>query len=146
MKFSDLQMLIAIHELKIEMPENGEKAGSDIWTTNEGFRKELTIRVLTRMCDNVNQRVIDIWMKYRKESLGLLAQVAKVHGSKCAYTNRGMGDCSDDVDLDRIVPGSRGGQYTVENCQIACSRHNRERGDAAIEEYLSRNAPQDSGE
>jgi hypothetical protein len=79
------------------------------------------------------------WRQLRKtagDKLKLTCEVAVIHGSHCFYDNRGVGECSVEVDLDRIVPESRGGRYSIENCLIACSKHNRSRGDQTIESFL----------
>ncbi len=87
-------------------------------------------------------RVVDVWRQLRKQKrLRLTCQVVKIHGAQCFYARRGVGDCSSEVDLDRIIPGNRGGRYTLNNCVIACSFHNRSRGDQSIEEYLEQGQP-----
>ena len=45
-------------------------------------------------------------------------------------------DCDQDVDLDRLLPGSQGGLYSMANCVLSCSRHNRQRQDKPIERFL----------
>src|SRR5262249_12562791 len=86
-------------------------------------------------------RVVEVWRDIRKnQQIKLKCQVSIVHGCQCFYANRGLGECSDEVDLDRLIPESRGGKYTVENCVIACSFHNRASGDRNIEEFLSSGA------
>ncbi len=67
----------------------------------------------------------------------LKCDVSIAHGRNCFYANRGLGECSEEVELDRIVPESRGGRYTLENCLIACAKHNGARGDQSIEVYLA---------
>ena len=44
--------------------------------------------------------------------------------------------CSEELHLDRIIPGSKGGRYVVENCMLTCTKHNISRGDKSIEDYL----------
>jgi len=67
----------------------------------------------------------------------LIVLVARTHGRRCFYCGRGKGECSNEVTLDRIVPGSRGGKYTVENCMLACSAHNTQRGNQPLEQFLA---------
>jgi len=143
MTFDDIPLLEAIYDLRREMEDDGECPGSDSWTSDEEKRVELTRRLLGKLILNVNQRMIDAWIGFRKASDAdgrkkseLIVEVARAHGSRCFYADRGLGECSNDVDLDRIVPGSRGGKYSVENCIISCGRHNRSRGDANIENLL----------
>lgn len=145
MTFDEIALYDAVCAIRDEMREGDENPGSNKWDTTEDGRKELTQRVLSRLITNVDQRIINAWILVRKsESLGdginkleLLIDVARMHGAKCFYGSRGKGDCSEDVHLDRIVPGSRGGQYTAENCVISCGRHNTMRGDMSIEEFLT---------
>ncbi len=142
MRFDQLPLLIAVHETAIEMNGKEEFPGSDNWTSDELKRMELTKRVVCRLINNADQEVIDMWIKYRKsrdQKMALIAEVAALHGSRCAYAHRGKGECSSDIHLDRIVPGSMGGEYTLENCQIACGRHNTMRGDSSIEAFLGNN-------
>ncbi len=143
MTFDELPLFEAIYDLRREMETDGEAPGSDSWTSDEGKRVELTRRLLAKLIANVDQRFIDAWIRFRKGSdvdgkkkTELTIEVARAHGTRCFYANRGLGECSTDIDLDRIVPGSRGGKYTVENCVISCGRHNRSRGDASIEDLL----------
>ena len=86
-----------------------------------------------------NEMLIDAWIRFRDcpSRYSLLVEVARTHGRSCFYANRGLGPCSEELDLDRLLPESRGGRYTLKNCVIACSRHNRMRGDMNVEEFLS---------
>jgi hypothetical protein len=143
MTFDDLPLFEAIYDLRREMEMTDQSPGSDLWTTDEDKRLELTQRLFRKLVANVDQKLIDAWMRFRKGSdvdgrkkLELTIEVARAHGRQCFYADRGLGECSSDIDLDRIVPGSRGGKYMVENCVIACGRHNRARGDKNIEELL----------
>ena len=65
------------------------------------------------------ERVVEVWRDLRKvPKTRLKCEVSLTHGSTCFYANRGAGPCCNEVDLDRIIPETRGGQYTVENCII----------------------------
>jgi len=66
--------------------------------------------------------------------------VGKTHGVRCFWAGRGRGPCDGEMSVDRLVPGSRGGLYRLENCVIACRRHNSVRGDRTIEEFLGGDA------
>ncbi|RTL03711.1 HNH endonuclease [Candidatus Dependentiae bacterium] len=84
-------------------------------------------------------QMLAAWTTFRKSpngKVGLTVEVGKLHGWKCFMHGRGKGDCSPDVQLDRIVPGSRGGEYNVENCMIMCGKHNNIRKDSSLEAYL----------
>jgi hypothetical protein len=83
--------------------------------------------------------ICSAWVGYRKNGRkhDLTVDVANAHGCRCFWANRGLGPCSDDLTVDRLVPGSLGGQYTVENCVVSCGRHNSKRGNRTIEEMLA---------
>ncbi len=85
--------------------------------------------------------VANVWMSMRKsgpDGIRLKCEVAMSNGGVfcCFYAPRNVGPCSQDVSLDRLVPGSRGGEYTVANSVIACAKHNSSRSNQPIEEYL----------
>jgi len=147
MKFQDLEVLGAVYDVRAKMEADGEQPGADDWTTNEKKRAELTRRILRRLECTVQQRLIDAWIAFRKspnvngkKKAALVVEVARLHGPVCFYAGRGLGECSDEIDLDRLIPGSRGGEYTIENCILSCSRHNRMRGDASLEDIISQAA------
>jgi len=51
------------------------------------------------------ERVVEVWRDLRKvPKTRLKCEVSLTHGSGCFYANRGVGVCSDEVDLDRIIP------------------------------------------
>lgn len=144
MTFDDLPLFDAIYQLRTEMEAAGENPGSDSWTTEEDKRRELAKRILSKLMSDVDQRLIDAWIRFRKSGNAngrkkseLIVEVSRMHGGQCFYRNRGLGQCSQDIDLERLIPETRGGQYTVENCVIACCRHNRMRGDNDLEAFLA---------
>lgn len=112
--------------------------GSDEWLIDPERRAQLLAMIQAELLPD--ESLLKAYTRYRKSGdkrLRLMVEVAIAHGCRCFFAGRGKGECSDELDLDRIVPGARGGQYRVENCHIVCSRHNRERGDRSIEEYLT---------
>jgi hypothetical protein len=127
-----------------------EKPGSDDWISKNA--KAAYKLVLMQIVEDEGwtadgipysmDHVVEVWRDIRKQPKSRLkCDVSLTHGPHCFDANRGLGDCSDEVDLDRIVPETRGGQYTVENCIIACSAHNRSRGDQSIEDFIRVGAP-----
>lgn len=145
MRFDELPIYKACHEVHQEMEIRGEFPGADGWTSNDEQRVEITKRIMARLIEESDQTLLDCFMTYRKSSrvdgvrkLALIVEVAKAHGSKCFYANRGKGECSNEVQLERLVPGARGGIYSLANCVIACSHHNQMRSDTPIEEFLSK--------
>jgi len=84
-------------------------------------------------------QLLAAWRDYRKSAGGkaeLAVRLAENFGGQCFYGPRRPTPCSPVVSVDRLVPGSRGGKYTVRNCVLACKFHNSERGDKPIEDYL----------
>lgn len=145
MRFDELPLLSAILAVRDEMEAKGESSGADKWIVDGEGRRDLTHRVMQEMIGDADQKIIDAWHKFRKggtvdgggKKNEVLVLVYRNHGGKCFYANRGLGACSDEVHLDRILPDSRGGKYTVNNCVLACSTHNTMRGDKSIEDFLS---------
>ncbi len=143
MKFDELPLYIAIHQVHTQINE----PCSEKWTSTH--LRDAYKLVLMQLVDNESwtdqgipwsqEHVREAWMKTRKSPDGkirLICQVALRHGESCFYSNRGVGDCSEDIDLERLIPETRGGIYALKNCVIACSFHNRSRGDTPIEEFL----------
>jgi 5-methylcytosine-specific restriction endonuclease McrA len=52
---------------------------------------------------------------------------------ECAYKSKG--GCNDYLEIEHIVPKSRGGSNRVSNLTIACQRHNQQKGDLTAEEF-----------
>jgi len=52
---------------------------------------------------------------------------------ECAYKSKG--DCNAYLEIEHIVPKSRGGSNRVSNLTIACQKHNQEKGDLTAEEF-----------
>jgi hypothetical protein len=142
MTFDELPLYQAVYRVYGSV----EKPGSDDWTSNNA--KTAYKLVLLQIVENEAwtehgipysmERVVEVWRSLRKDvKVRLKCEASLKHGSPCFYANRGVGACSDEGDLDRIIPASRGGEYTVENRLSVCSTHNRARGDQTIEEYLA---------
>lgn len=141
MTFDDLPLYQAVHKVYQAV----EQPGSDDWISHNA--KRAYSLVLTEIVNSGGwteqgipwsmERVVEVWRDLRKAPKARLkCEVSLTHGSRCFYANRNAGPCSAEVDLDRIIPESRGGQYTLENCIIVCSAHNRARGDRLIEDFL----------
>lgn len=65
----------------------------------------------------------------------ILEHARKMTAPECFYRGKVAGNCTEQVDLDRIKPGARGGKYSVENTVLSCSRHNRQRGCKEVISY-----------
>lgn len=73
--------------------------------------------------------------EHRRKRLIILEHAKKMRPPECFYKGKIGTDCTEEVDLDRVKPGKRGGGYSVENTVLSCSRHNRERGCKEVEAY-----------
>ena len=73
--------------------------------------------------------------EHLKKRLIILEHARKMTAPECFYKGKVRTECSNEVDLDRVKPGKRGGEYTVQNTVLSCSRHNRQRGCKEVIEY-----------
>lgn len=89
-----------------------------------------------RMLLSVNQ-----FRKLNKEHLAkrliILEHARNQKDATCFYKGKVATTCTDYVDLDRVKPGKRSGEYVVGNTVLSCSRHNRERGCKEVVNYWS---------
>lgn len=67
----------------------------------------------------------------------ILAHARNMKEPHCFYRGKVSTPCTELVDLDRVKPGKRLGEYSIENTVLSCSRHNRERGCLEVERYWS---------
>jgi hypothetical protein len=144
MTFSELPLFEAVHDAYriLRSPR------SDAWLVDEEHKEVLYRTVqgnLPRNAFATMEQILQAWSLYGKSSgvndgeqkkLELVILTARAHGRKCFWAGRGLGDCTSELNLDRLIPGSRGGRYVVENCVLACSFHNGRRGDSSVESYL----------
>jgi hypothetical protein len=73
--------------------------------------------------------------EHLRKRLIILEHARKMTVPECFYAGKVGTKCSNEVDLDRVKPGRRGGEYTVSNTVLSCSRHNRQRGCKEVVEY-----------
>jgi hypothetical protein len=73
--------------------------------------------------------------QHLKKRLIILEHARKMTVFECFYKGKVSTECSNEVDLDRVKPGKRGGEYTIENTVLSCSKHNRQRGCKEVVEY-----------
>lgn len=141
MKFADVPLFIAVNKVRRRV----ERAGSDDWI-GKHVRHAYKL-VMSQLIDDEAwtdaglcyspERVAHAWRQLRKvKKLRRTCEVAEVRGPVCFWADRGLGPCSDEIDLDRLIPGSLGGDYSFANCVLSCSAHNRARGNRTVEEYL----------
>lgn len=136
MTFDDLPLYEAIYDTKRDHPK---LPGDPVISSDRDDVMRAVCEYLPIPCRYSVDDIMRAWVQYRKSggNSELTVRVAKMHGRRCFMRGRGKGECSSLVHLDRIVPGCRGGEYTVENCVLLCSTHNVSRGGRSIEEYLS---------
>lgn len=70
-----------------------------------------------------------------QKRLIILEHARNMRNPRCFYEGKVSTPCSNEIDLDRVKPGKRGGKYTVDNTVLSCSKHNRQRGCKEVEEY-----------
>jgi hypothetical protein len=142
MTFSEIDLYEAIYDVRAELERSGRSTGSDGLLIDLDRREELCRMIQFRLPIGTPYsaaQMVDAWVAFRKRSDGkalLVVEIARSHGRQCFWKGRGLGNCSDDVSIDRLLPGSRGGLYTVANCVLACGTHNSMRRDRTIEEFL----------
>ena len=54
------------------------------------------------------------------EKARIYAKISDVVGEVCQVTDCGWIEC---LELHRVYPGKRGGQYEIDNCVILCPNH-----------------------
>ncbi|MEE9311754.1 MAG: HNH endonuclease signature motif containing protein [Planctomycetota bacterium] len=88
------------------------------------------------------ERILLSVNQFRKLDKGALSKrlIVLEHADKqkshnCFYEGKLNSACSTEIDLDRIKPGKRGGEYTAENTVLSCSYHNRSRGCKEVEAF-----------
>jgi hypothetical protein len=139
--FDELPLYQAVHKVYSRV----ERPGSDDWISRHAASayKHVLMQIVEDEAWTDQgipyslERVVEVWRELRKVPRARLkCEVSLAHGGVCFFANRGLGACSSDVDLDRIIPESRGGTYCVENCVLVCSHHNRARGNRSVEDFL----------
>ena len=70
-----------------------------------------------------------------QKRLIILEHARNMKKPRCFYNGKVPTQCSNDIDLDRVKPGKRGGEYSVDNTVLSCSKHNRQRGCKEVVEY-----------
>jgi len=82
---------------------------------------------------------VNQFRKLNKEQLQkrhiILEHARNMRNPGCFYGGKMSTECSNAVDLDRVKPAKRGGEYTVENTVLSCSKQNRQRGCKEVVNY-----------
>ena len=129
----------------LHVRRNIESPGSDKWISTDAT--EMYALVLIAMVQEEHwphhakppslNEVVSAWTRFRKASdhkAVLLCELIKKHGTACFWSGRVDGECSEDLTIDRLVPGK---EYSLRNCVVACSYHNSKRSNETVEEFLS---------
>lgn len=145
LRFDELQMLSAICSVREKMRAAGEEPGSDRWLMENAL--ELTKRVNAEMIDQPDENIVKLWHKTRKagsidengmKKHEIIVQHVRQGHCRCFYEGKVPDECSDEVELDRIKPGSAGGEYTFANTVLACRNHNNLRRNTPFDDFLNR--------
>ena len=136
MTFSDLKLAAAIHAAKLgsgDFPSSLQRYDAVF----KVFKCYMDLFEDSYFPFSVD-KVMTLRLTYRKSKPNILkAEVAIAHGFDCYFQGRNKGDCSVNAELGYVIPASRGGELVLENCQIECNKHNNQRGNMTIEEYLN---------
>ncbi len=139
MKFSEFPLYAAI--AAIRQTAHGLPTEPLTAVDRERIYREIHAKLAPGVHFSVDE-CCQAWVGYRKRGKenDFAVWVGQTFGALCFWKDRGRGKCGGQVSVDRLVPGARGGQYELENCVIACQRHNSMRGDLTIEEFLGERA------
>lgn len=136
MKFDELRLLVAIHNLR--------PTGDPVSDANRFARARQVRDEYTRMFGDVlfpwtTSEVIEMCVAWRKNKASRTkAEIAASHGYTCFWVNRGKGPCSDEVEGGHVIARAAGsGELSVQNGMIECRAHNNQRRERTIEEYLT---------
>lgn len=141
--FDDLPLLEAIRQLF----DDPTYVRSELALITDSGREEILQRVISLLDHSlvgkyrfehillcVNQ-FRKLGKKSREKRLIVLDHAKKMKEPHCFYQGKVATPCSDEIDLDRVKPGKREGEYTLENTVLSCSKHNRSKGCKAVEEF-----------
>jgi hypothetical protein len=136
MKFNELQLCMAIGKSSPDTPRTSLQ------------RTALAKRVVLHWINLFEESYFpfsiddivewDTRMRKNKDTRTKIA-VAKMHGHKCFWIGRGVGECCEEVECGHLIPRCKGGLLGVENCIIECRFHNNGRREMLIEEFLKFN-------
>lgn len=130
MIFEELQVLDAIRSIRDQI----DQPGSDRFLHDRDEGIKLTRMICAQMINEPDNYLVRKFINYRKsQKADLLVELYRRQGATCFYAGRVPGDCCDEVEIDRIVPG---GDYSLSNCVLACRTHNNERRDQTFTSYL----------
>lgn len=145
---ADLPLNFAVYQLRKEIKEACQQPGSDQWLYYDQNREYIRNRVVEideTLYDKTSDDVCHVFISQRKSgrknsdegTRDQLLRLIKERGScECYWRHNFPGECSNDLHLDRLLPGNRGGTYEDKNVVISCGYHNISRGKKLIEEQV----------
>jgi hypothetical protein len=153
MKFSELPLYRAIQKVYELVESGGGSPRGNRWLIDQANQRQLYKMMVDQMDDFTcgvpwtMTEVLSAWETYGKAhsvcddkstKYDIIIDVAARFGNTCFYRGRVPTPCSEDIHLDRLLPGKREGEYTRENSILSCSTHNQERGGKSIEDYVGK--------
>lgn len=144
MRFDELELNLAVYRVRQRLVTEGEQIGAGEWEHDRSL--ELCRMIAEELVNEPIKEHLQAWIRYRKSGKAgsdgerkydIIAQLYENGSRMCFYYGRGLGHCSEDVDLDRIKPETQGGVYSLANCVLTCSHHNRQRGDRDFAKYIN---------
>lgn len=146
MRFDELKLNAAIYRVRQALEKDGEQLRSDTWYHERAV--ELCRAIAEELVTERNPYWLRTFESYGKQNYcdeaktlrknDIIAALYQAGQTACFYAGRGLGECSEDVDLDRIRAGA---EYSIANCIITCSKHNRSRNNKSLEDFLCPTLP-----
>jgi hypothetical protein len=143
MTFDELRLAMAVRMMNENVRDSA--ANQEMLSFANRVQQEYA-RIFQEVCfpfflDDVRRLATNV---RKNKDVRIKADVALAHGVRCFWSGRGMGECSDEAECGHLVPRCRGGELSVANCIIECRRHNNERREKTIEEYLQLEIPHEN--
>ena len=132
---ADLPLNIAVYKLRQEITAAKQDQGSDQWfyTENWQYIMKRLLEIDPNLKDVSEDEVFHVFITQRKAghkkgkegSRDQILRLILERGScECHWKHNFPGKCSDDLSLDRLLPGHRDGTYDDRNVVISCLFHN----------------------
>lgn len=139
MTFDELRLCMAIHRARLGHKDRPRSHDRN-YAVERVFSKWLEIFGESSFPWSVDDVVHWLIAHRKRKDNRIKIEIALAHGWTCYFRNRGKGPCCNVAEWGHIVPRSGGGPDTIENGQIECFSHNRQRGGRVpmtIEEYMA---------
>lgn len=139
-KKADIPLNVAIYKVRQEIIKRGKKPSAEHWTFEEqsrDFIKKRVGEIDPQLAEVSVDKMIGVYLQIRKsKKRRLLIEVAELYGWTCFYLHSSNTICNEEVSLERLKPGKRGGEYEKGNVRVACMHHNRERATKQLEDFV----------